>query len=459
MRLVLAGTLALITATLVAVIGNRGLPLPSVSDAAVQYWVWGAWASGAAAMVALLSGRHRRAGTGVLMIGAVLIGAAGLAGPPRFSDDSARYAWDGIVTGSGVSPYANPPVAAALRGLRPEWLFPRVETAPDGTPRCPDARLTRELPDGAPLCTLINRPEVPTIYPPVAQGWFAAVRAAVPREAQWWPMQLAGLGASLAVTLALVRGLRRHGFDVRWAALWAWSPFVAIEAVANAHVDTLGVLFALLATLVLADGRPESPARRAWLGGLLLGLAAATKLVPMLAAPPLLRRRPGRVLAAATLTVVVGYLPFVLAGGPDVLGYLPGYLAEERYSDGSRFALLAALLPGPAVTGVAVAVLIVAAASSWWWADPSEPWHAQTVLAGVALLVVNPLYAWYALILVPFVALSRRWEWLIVPLALSIGDATAPRPWVLGVATAVVVAGSIGRLIHRHRARADERNE
>ncbi len=452
MRMVLAGTLALITATLVALIGNRGLPFPTVPDDAVQYWVWGAWASGAAAMVVLLSGRRRRVGTGVLMLGAVLIGAAGLAGPPRFSDDSARYAWDGIVTGSGVSPYAHPPVAAELRGLRPEWLFPRLETAADGTPRCPDARLTREVPGGAPLCTLINRPEVPTIYPPVAQGWFAAVRATVPREAQWWPMQLAGLGASFAVTLALVRGLRRHGLDDRWAALWAWSPFVAIEAVANAHIDTLGVLFALLATLVLTGGRPNSPTRRAWLGGLLLGLAAATKLVPLLAAPPLLRRYPGRVLAAATATVVLGYLPFVLAGGPDVLGYLPGYLAEERYADGSRFALLAALLPGPAVTWVALAVLALAAALSWWRADPAAPWHAQTVLAGVALLVVNPLYAWYALILVPFVALSRRWEWLVVPLALSIGDASAPRPWVLAVATVVVASGSIGRLLRR-RAR------
>ena len=142
----------------------------------------------------------------------------------------------------------------------------------------------------------------------------------------------------------------------------------------------------------------------------------------------------------------------MLAGGPDVLGYLPGYLAEERYADGSRFALLAALLPGPAVTWVALAVLALAAALSWWRADPAAPWHAQTVLAGVALLVVNPLYAWYALILVPFVALSRRWEWLVVPLALSIGDASAPRPWVLAVATVVVASGSIGRLLRR-RAR------
>lgn len=449
MPIVIAAALALLTAALVSLTPAGAWTVPGLAGVDVQRWVQVSWLVGAAALVALLRGRRRRGDLAVLLVGAVLIGAAAMTGPPRFSDDSARYAWDGIVSTSGISPYAHPPVAAELAGLRPQWLFPAPVVDAAGAASCVDSRLTHEVPSGAVLCTVINRPEVPTIYPPVAQGWFAAVRAVVPHEAQWWPMQAAGLLASLAVTVALIVGLRRRGLDERWAAVWAWSPFVAIEAVGNAHIDTLGVLFALAATFALAPGAGRQV--RPWLGGVLLGLAAATKLVPLMAAPPLLRRWPLRVVVGAVATVAAVYVPFVVLGGSDVLGYLPGYLAEERYDDGSRFALIAALVPGAASAWVALAVLLVAAGLAWWRADPDRPWHAQTMLVGVVLLVVNPLYAWYALTLVPFVALSRRWEWLVVPFALSLNEGVAPRPVVLGVAAAVVAIGSLARWLRSRR--------
>ena len=69
------------------------------------------------------------------------------------------------------------------------------------------------------------------------------------------------------------------------------------------------------------------------------------------------------------------------------------------------------------------------------------------MLVGTVLLVVNPLYAWYALTLIPFVALSRRWEWLVVPLALSINSGMAPRPVVLGVAAVVVTVATVARRV------------
>ena len=446
--LIASAVLLLASAALVAVITN---PVPSVPGVDVQWWNLLAWVVAALALVVVLRTPRGRGTTALLVAGAVLVGAAALGAPPRFSDDSARYAWDGTVTTSGLSPYAHPPVAAELARLRPEWLFPPVGAVADGAAWCtePGSRLAAQTPDGAPLCTLINRPEVPTIYPPVAQVWFAGVRAAVPREAAWWPMQVAGLVLSLAVTIVLIAGLRRRGLNDRWAAAWAWSPFVAVEAVNNAHIDSLGVLFALAATFALTGARRPGwlGTERPLLGGVLLGLAAATKLVPLMVAPPLLRRTPGRVLLAAAATLAAVYLPFVLLGGSDVLGYLPGYLAEERYPDGSRFALVAAVLPGPAATWVALAMLLVAAVLAWWRADPDRPWHAQTMLVGTVLLVVNPLYAWYALTLIPFVALSRRWEWLVVPLALSINSGMAPRPVVLGVAAVVVTVATVARRV------------
>ncbi|WNY35067.1 hypothetical protein Q9Q99_08750 [Curtobacterium flaccumfaciens] len=103
----------------------------------------------------------------------------------------------------------------------------------------------RGLGDGADgHCTAINRPDVTTIYPPMAQLWFAAVRFFVPATAQYLPFQVAGLLVSLGVTIGLVVVLRRIGRPTWWAALWAWSPLVASEAVTNSHVDVVGAALA-----------------------------------------------------------------------------------------------------------------------------------------------------------------------------------------------------------------------
>jgi hypothetical protein len=41
-------------------------------------------------------------------------------------------------------------------------------------------------------------------------------------------------------------------------------------------------------------------------------------------------------------------------------------------------------------------------------------------MIGCTLLIASPSYAWYAMLLVPLVAMSGRWEWMLVPLALSL---------------------------------------
>jgi hypothetical protein len=64
-------------------------------------------------------------------------------------------------------------------------------------------------------------------------------------------------------------------------------------------------------------------------------------------------------------------------------------------------------------------VILGTAALVVWKSDPSNPWLGQVVLIGVVLLVLSPRYAWYALLLVPMIAMTGRWEWLAVPLALT----------------------------------------
>ncbi|MGI5244001.1 glycosyltransferase 87 family protein [Dactylosporangium sp. CA-139066] len=373
----------------------------------------------------LVARLDRRAALVVVLLGGALLPLTAAARPPDSSDDVYRYIWDGRVQLSGIDPYRYPPAAPQLAPLR------------DGTLWRPDAHWC--VPGG---CTLINRPAVPTIYPPAAEGLFAAVAAVAPRGARERPLQLVMAAFAAAVGALLWRALAALGRDPRRAVLWAWCPMVALEAGNNAHVDVVAVGLAALAVWLLARGRAVP-------GGIAWGLAIATKLTPALLAPALVRRRPLAVGLAAAGAIAAVYLPHVLAVGPAVLGYLPGYLHEEGYADGSRFALLSAVLPAALTAPAAVAILAAAAVLAWRRADPGRPWRAAAAMVAVTLLVAAPAYPWYALLLVMLVAYGAPWEWLAVAFAaylaqfapdIGLATATAQRLGY-GAALAVVLTG------------------
>lgn len=410
MRIVVTSVLLALSAVATA-LSVAVLPFYGYEKGRVEPLVWatlGLWVLFALSLVSL-----RRVSTKssvvLVLVGSLAIGGAAMFGPPNTSTDSARYAWDGIVQNAGISPYSYVPSDPALRELRTDWLFP----APvDG--ECVGERIMSvdEPGTGDLVCTAINRATVPTIYPPTSEIVFAGVRLLTGPAPEYWPMQLLGLLTSLGVTVLLLGSLRKAGKDPRWAAIWGWCPLVATEGVTNSHIDIVSALLLLVATLLVASGRR-------WAGGVALGASIATKLIPVIGAPALLGRRPGTVIVASVVTFFALYLPYVIANGPEVLGYLPGYLTEEGYESGTRFIMLSLVAPGSA--SLVLAALLVAATGAivWWRTDPADPWIGQLVMIGVTLLVVTPRYPWYALLLIPMIAMTGRWEWLAVPLALT----------------------------------------
>ncbi|MCZ4125583.1 glycosyltransferase family 87 protein [Streptomyces sp. H39-S7] len=406
------------------------------------YWYAAAWVLFAAAVWAVRKVPVRCAVV-LVLAGSAALSLAALSGPPRTSSDMYRYVWDGRVQAAGISPYAHPPAAPELAGLRDRWLFPPGQTCvPPGL-----------HPLGGGFCTLMNRPGVNTIYPPVAEGWFLAVHALSPDGARHKPTQIAGALLAVGTSAALLLVLRRRG-DPRRAALWAWCPAVSFAAVNDAHVDTLGVLLT-----VLALGTSVLPRR-----GALLGAAIAVKLLPAIVLPGALARRgprdTARVLLPAVLVIALAYLPYVLTSGLGVLGYLPGYLQEEGYETGSvrRFALLRLFLPDSVAAPLAVVLIALTALYVMRRGDPDRPWSSALLITGTTLLLTSPSYYWYALLLVALVALDGRWEWFAVPLAgtvLYIGTAMALpsellQPWSYGAAAVAVLTGTLLRA-HRHR--------
>jgi len=206
-------------------------------------------------------------------------------------------------------------------------------------------------------------------------------------------------------------------------------------------VDVLASLLVVVATLAVSRGFR-------WRGGIALGAAIAAKLIPVIAAPALLRRQPWKVILAAVATFAVLYVPYVLATGLGVLGYLPGYLSEEGYESGNRFALIGLVVPGTAALVVAALLIALTAALVWWKTDPLRPWFGQLVMIGTVLLIVSPRYPWYALLLVPFIALTGRWEWFAVPLALTV-RLLAPMPGITPIAVGSAVVVVLAVTCHR----------
>jgi hypothetical protein len=226
------------------------------------------------------------------------------------------------------------------------------------------------------------------------------------------------------MALMLLRALASRGSPPYLAAVWGWSPFVQLEAVNNAHVDVLAGVLILAAGMLLLGGRPIR-------SGAAFGAAVATKLIPIIAAPALLWRHPARFITAALATFVLLYVPYVAIAGAGVLGFLPGYLKEENYSQsgGIRFGLAQLVSAGPWPPLLGAAALAVVALCVLRRTRAGNIWEQQTVMIGLTLLIVSPNYPWYGLMLLPFVVLSRRWEYVGVILALDIIYMVPSGPW------------------------------
>ncbi|WP_427892424.1 hypothetical protein ACQHIV_05885 [Kribbella sp. GL6] len=388
----------------------------------------------------VVTGLVWRFGRGLSVAAVVVVGAAcqvpGVLQGPITSTDAYRYVWDGRVQLAGHSPYRYVPLDDALAKLRDPVLFPGLSaeqrSGVSGIPKDPAQQPVDDV------RTRINRPGVPTIYPPVAEAYFAAVAVFTPWSAGTLGLQIAAALVAIALTWLLAVQ------SPRWAALWGWSPIVALEAGNAAHVDVVAALLITAAVITTA--------RRPRLAAVLLGAAGSVKLLPLLLLPAFRRRKP----IVAMSTFAATYVPHLLAVGTLVLGFLPGYLNQEGFDDGSsRSAILALLLP-PEARQLASAVLALALAALAFHRTKTDPIALTCCwLYGAALLIATPTYPWYGLPLIALAALARRPEWIAVPLAAylayaSYGHDTRQGLYYLAAAAIVVTATTL-----RHRVVAE----
>ena len=68
----------------------------------------------------------------------------------------------------------------------------------------------------------------------------------------------------------------------------------------------------------------------------------------------------------------------MLAVGSKVIGFLPGYLQQEEYTNGTRFGIIGLFAIGQLAIALAVLILAAVALAVLQFADPDRPWQGAS---------------------------------------------------------------------------------
>ncbi|MGH2643425.1 MAG: glycosyltransferase 87 family protein [Chitinophagaceae bacterium] len=196
-----------------------------------------------------------------LLFAALCFRAVFLFSIPHLSDDYFRFIWDGRLSAHGINPF----------NVLPLHFYQTHEALHAG--------VSGSIYEG------LNSKNYYTIYPPVMQGifWLAA---------KLFPQNITGSLVVMRVfiilaesgTIFLIRRLLIHWKkNENLSLLYAWNPLVIAELSGNLHFEAIMIFFLLLAVYLLVKQK------EGW-SGLAFGMAVATKLLPLILLPALIRR-------------------------------------------------------------------------------------------------------------------------------------------------------------------------
>jgi hypothetical protein len=311
--------------------------------------------------------------------------------PPVLSSDIFRYVWDARVQAAGANPYLSRPADFDTEEARKDPLFQQQ-----------------------------NRPFARSLYPPLAQAAFRAVRAVAGESVTAMKgLMLLGDLAGLVILMQLLGSL---GVPRGHVILYAWHPLAVFEVASSGHVDALVLPFILLAILALRN-------RRQTAAGVALGAATLVKIYPILLLPALFGRRRRLMLLGCTVTILVGYLPFLPQAGLQVLGHLPRFLADPDEMFNPPLMGLVVLLLSRATQAPVLWVSWIGRVSLLGilaWLATRQTDAPQRVLAHVWVaaaamtLLTLTLHPWYLLWLLPFLTIQPWPAWIYLSGAVSL---------------------------------------
>ena len=207
-----------------------------------------------------ISRRHRINLLGFIVVVGLAIRVILMFSEPMLEDDYQRYLWDGAQVAHGQNPY---------------MLSPKEASA------SPPASVTGMLAArSGDVISRVNYSDLRSVYPPVAQIFFALSHFVAPFELIGWRIVIL---ATDLVTLGLLLLLLGHiGRSPIWIALYWWNPVVAKEFYNSAHMDIIIAPFVLGGLYFALKGRKITP-----FIGLAFGVGA--KIWPVFLLPLFLR--------------------------------------------------------------------------------------------------------------------------------------------------------------------------
>lgn len=312
---------------------------------------------------------------------AVLMRLPSFFAAPIYEDDYFRFLWDGWNFVTKGSPYLGPP----------ENFFDNPG----------DSELLQSV------LYQVNYPEVPTIYPPICQLFFAI--AAFFGPLQLWALRLVFLLVELSILALFCKIATPQKF-----LLLAWCPLLVFENCFQVHPDFLGASFLVLAFYYRQQ-------QSALATGIFSALALGIKVTALPALPFLLWPLRKKGLLGFFLTLALMYAPFLIQGSrADFDGLL--VFSREWEFNASLYALGSTFLPASLTKLIMLVLFSTVFFLTWihWQRNGSNQNTIPSLLVivyGVLFLVSPVVNPWYLLWIVPFVCLNPR-AWSIAALAL-----------------------------------------
>jgi alpha-1,6-mannosyltransferase len=343
------------------------------------------------ALYALEHTRDDRAVLWLVLLGALAFRLTLFPHPPSLSTDLYRYRWDGHVQSAGWNPYAVAPTDPRLAPLRdPGWY-------------------------------VMPAPEIPTMYPPLAQLVFRATWRLLP-DPVWYKLPF--LLADLAVMAMLAGWIRSTGGRNYQVAIYAWNPLVVVEFASSGHNDALAIAGVVASLLIIR--------RSAALSTLTLTAGALAKAFPVVLLPLALFRA-GRTAEAGSRAKAgwPGWLRASLAAGGcaalaaacawpyrhgwrEFLGMLHTYQLIFRNYHSSIYPVLLWLTGGSNEIAAGVGEGVVIALALWLAIRRADPTRAAFLLIGTLLLFAPNGYSWYFTWIVPLLCFFPSPAWLLL---------------------------------------------
>ncbi len=334
----------------------------------------------------------------IVIAGTVVFRLILLPSIPIHENDIYRYIWDGRVFNAGINPYKYAPIQAIVKPASPE--------------RQADFEKLRSLRDEDPKTyRRISFKDIPTIYPPLAQAFFALSTLLAPDSVI--VMKLLSVLFDLGVVFFLYIILKINKQNPLYIVIYAWNPLVLKEFANSGHCDAIAICCVTAAVYLILKGKYT-------LSAVSLGLGVLSKIYPLIFIPFLLLKKQYISFLTSLLVIFTGYLPFVIWGHTDHMSVFSGLgtYTREWTNNGFIYSLIHPLVSHFSERPIMISKIICGTMFLLIWISVfinRQDLVKKMFWVVTAIFLLSPSgFPWYFCWVIPFLCIYRSYSLIIL---------------------------------------------